>query len=223
MSTDWSQVAPEKMFAAAMQVWYECDNCGRCCIGMNGISLNSVDTERMAKFLGMKKNDFIRQYTIPSTIKPTDRWYKPVGDDHRCPFKTNTGCTKYEGRGQVCRYFPFYSMPIVDGLIKQRKMILYPDCPGMKKAYNAVIQDSKNMPKEFASEILKQDIGKVCIVFMIEDEGKIGTVSKMFRELGFAQAPDRNSMKAAARLYATAYCAMTPRRAMDKAMASNKE
>lgn len=222
MSTDWSKVTPEKLFAAAMQVWYECENCGRCCIGMNGISLNSIDTERMSKVLGMKKNDFIRQYTIPSTIQSTDRWYKPVGDDRRCPFKTDTGCSKYEGRGQVCRYFPFYAIPTLDGLKKERKLILFNDCPGMKNCYDIVLNDAKTMEKELAKHILDQDIGKMCYIFMIEDEGKIGMATRMFKELGLKQVPNRNALKAAAKLYATAYCALLTTKSLDDALAGIK-
>jgi Fe-S-cluster containining protein len=216
---DWSKLSGGELLVAAMQVSFECERCGKCCKGMQGIALNSLDTARMAKQLGIDKNDFVREYTTASLRKPSDRWYKTVGEDQRCPFLGEDGCQVYESRGQVCRFYPFYS-PMVQSRAKKTGVVtVFSSCKGMARTYQKILIQAKTLSSEVAHQILNGDIGKICYLYMVIDEGKAKTAEIIAKELGYVNLPDRESLREQAWMYATAWTSLMGERKIDGALA----
>lgn len=80
-----------------------------CCSNVN-IALPPYDLLRLRKRLGLAADEFIRQY---GDIQVLDKTLFPVvtlrmRDDEKksCPFVTPEGCTVYEDRPNICRYYP---------------------------------------------------------------------------------------------------------------------
>src|SRR5512139_878051 len=80
-----------------------------CCSNVN-IALPPYDLLRLRKRLGLAADEFIRQY---GDIQILDKTLFPVvtlkmRDDEKksCPFVTPDGCTVYEDRPNICRYYP---------------------------------------------------------------------------------------------------------------------
>lgn len=80
-----------------------------CCSNVN-IALPPYDILRMRKRLGLTAEEFIKQY---GDIQVLDKTLLPVvtlkmRDDEKksCPFVTPDGCTIYEDRPNICRYYP---------------------------------------------------------------------------------------------------------------------
>jgi Fe-S-cluster containining protein len=80
-----------------------------CCSNVN-IALPPYDLLRLRKRLGLTAEEFIKTY---GDIQVLDRTQFPVvtlrmRDDEKksCPFVTPQGCTVYEDRPNICRYYP---------------------------------------------------------------------------------------------------------------------
>ena len=80
-----------------------------CCSNVN-IALPPYDLLRLRKRLGLAAHEFIRKY---GDIQILDKTLFPVvtlkmRDDEKksCPFVTPRGCTVYEDRPNICRYYP---------------------------------------------------------------------------------------------------------------------
>ncbi|MDH4163869.1 MAG: YkgJ family cysteine cluster protein [Nitrospirota bacterium] len=80
-----------------------------CCSNVN-IALPPYDLLRLRKRLGLAADEFIKQY---GDIQVLDKTLFPVvtlrmRDDEKksCPFVTPEGCTVYEDRPNICRYYP---------------------------------------------------------------------------------------------------------------------
>ncbi len=80
-----------------------------CCSNVN-IALPPYDLLRLRKRLGLAAHEFIRKY---GDIQILDKTLFPVvtlkmRDDEKksCPFVTPQGCTVYEDRPNICRYYP---------------------------------------------------------------------------------------------------------------------
>ena len=218
MSFDWSTIKPNRLFAAAMQIGFDCERCGSCCKEVVGIALNSIDTKRMADYIGMDKTDFIREYTVASPNKPTDRWYKQ-GNDGKCPFLGETGCTQHGGRGQVCRFYPFFSPRAIQHMDDTGKATFFINCHGMLNTYLEVFTMAQYMPFDVAHEVIGGPIGKICFTYMVIDEGKDGIAKRMADSLGYANLPGREDMKELALEYGAAYSVLMGPRKLELAMA----
>ena len=80
-----------------------------CCSNVN-IALPPYDLLRLRRRLGLTAEEFIKQY---GDIQVLDKTLFPVvtlkmRDDEKksCPFVTPEGCTVYEDRPNICRYYP---------------------------------------------------------------------------------------------------------------------
>jgi uncharacterized protein len=80
-----------------------------CCSNVN-IALPPYDLLRLRKRLGLAAHEFISQY---GDIQILDKTLFPVvtlkmRDDEKksCPFVTPQGCTVYDDRPNICRYYP---------------------------------------------------------------------------------------------------------------------
>lgn len=80
-----------------------------CCSNIN-IVLPPYDLLRLRKRLGMTSEDFINQYCeieiLAKTLLPVITLKMQSDDKRSCPFVTPDGCTVYEDRPNICRYYP---------------------------------------------------------------------------------------------------------------------
>ena len=93
-----------------------CFNCGpevecftKCCHGME-IILAPYDILRLKKRLGLTSPEFLLNYTIPKQHEESSLplVLLKMGDDEEktCSFLTEKGCSVYEDRPSICRYYP---------------------------------------------------------------------------------------------------------------------
>jgi len=93
-----------------------CFNCGpevacftKCCHGME-IILAPFDILRLKKRLGLTSPEFLAKYTSPKQHEESSLplVLLKMGDDEEktCPFLTDEGCSVYEERPSICRYYP---------------------------------------------------------------------------------------------------------------------
>jgi Fe-S-cluster containining protein len=174
---------------------------------MAGIALSRVDTLRMSKHLGIPEKEFIKKYTVQNPRKPSDRHYILVGEEMRCPFLTDHGCSQYEGRGQVCRFYPWTSPENMENIKSKKPITIYQRCDGMKLTYIKILEDAEVIPVELANQILGGITGKLCFLLAIDMEGK-GAISlkKQLADIGLDKLPPADEIRAMARLYAVAFC-----------------
>lgn len=208
MKLDWDKINFMERWLAAMQISFECDMCGGCCQRMEGIAYASTDCDRMAKHMGMGRNDWMRQYTIPSTKQKGDRWIKLEGEGLRCPFLTDKGCSQYEGRSQVCRGFPYYTAEQINHIKAHENFILYKNCPGMLKTYLHMLENDKEISYRVAQQIVAGPFGQYCMLQMIKERGRGEEAKYAARELGLDDVPPVDRLKGIARTYALAYVAL---------------
>lgn len=212
---DWSKISGTELYLAAMQVSFECETCCKCCKEMVGIAYNSVDCQRMAKYLGIGVHEFMKEYTVASPRKPGDRWFKTKEPNRSCQFLGDYGCTVYEGRGQVCRAYPWFTADAVTAVRNKKPYKIFPACKGMVLSLWRTIQIAKSMSLKEAQEILKSDVGRLCWIWMVYGEGKLGTVDKICKEMGYANLPPRENLAFPARLWAAAILVIEGPRKLD--------
>jgi Fe-S-cluster containining protein len=80
-----------------------------CCSNIN-IVLPPYDLLRLRNRLGMTAEDFINQYCeieiLAKTLLPVITLKMKDDEKRSCPFVTPDGCTVYEDRPNICRYYP---------------------------------------------------------------------------------------------------------------------
>jgi len=88
-----------------------------CCIGRDEYDSPSVmpeDVQRLADYLHIRKDAFIKKYVLPlGTLVGSKRVYPSL--KHPCPFYRNHRCSLYPVRPLICRIFPFNAHP--DGIM----------------------------------------------------------------------------------------------------------
>ena len=190
-----------------MQLIHDCQKCGNCCVNMGGIAFNSSDTIRMATQLGISKNDFIKAYTRASKNKASDRWLN-VTEKEACIFWSKDGCTQYQGRGQVCRLYPFTSPELLDMVRKHRPWGIYDRCPGMKVTYKKVLEESLTFSVAGAKAIVESDLGKICVLNTVRAIYQESAAKSVAEELGLEDVPSLDRLRLIAKSYALAYVTM---------------
>jgi len=113
---------------------FGCTQCGNCCSGSPGVVLlNDDEINALAKRLEMPREQFVRDYTHPTSRGPSlNERVSPHGLD--CVFldrKTVPGravCGVYEDRPSQCRAWPFWRE-----LTRSRRnwVKASADCPGL--------------------------------------------------------------------------------------------
>ncbi|MDM8563430.1 YkgJ family cysteine cluster protein [Candidatus Marithioploca araucensis] len=79
----------------------------KCCQRID-ISLTPYDILRLKKRLGLTSNEFLAQYTVPYEMDASGMpgvKIRTADDNLACPFVTEEGCSVYEDRPTVCRYY----------------------------------------------------------------------------------------------------------------------
>jgi Fe-S-cluster containining protein len=210
MKIDWTKISEAEYLLVALQIVHECQMCGGCCQRMDGIAYCAVDAERMAKHLNMKKNDWMREMTIPSTRKAGDRWLKLTEGEKKCPYLTDHGCSVYPGRGQVCRNYPWSSAEQIERARAKKPMIIYPKCTGMNITYKKYLEASFAMDRGAAESIVKSDLKKYCYLRYIESEGRGEAAKYVAKDLGLEDVPEEQVLQGMARAYVIAMLALFP-------------
>jgi Fe-S-cluster containining protein len=193
-----------------MQLVHECDMCGGCCQKMDGIAYCIADAERMAKHLNTSKTKWMREMTVPSTRKAGDRWLKLQGEEQKCPYLTEHGCSQYPGRGQVCRRYPWSSADQITPVREGKGFKLFPKCLGMLKTYIKYLEASFGMTPETANSILNSNLKKITYLKYIEDEGRGEAAKYAAKELGLEDIPEEENLKNMAQAYVIATLSIAP-------------
>jgi len=79
-----------------------------CCADVN-IALTPYDALRLRKRLGMRSEEFIDKYLLLPKMAPGQKLpmvYLRMGEDKRCQFVSEKGCSVYEDRPWACRMYP---------------------------------------------------------------------------------------------------------------------
>ena len=84
---------------------FECTQCGTCCTGAPGlVFVSSEETEQIAHFLGMPREDFVN-----SCLRSTPRGHSiRERTNWDCWFYSDSSCTIYSVRPTQCRTYPFW-------------------------------------------------------------------------------------------------------------------
>ena len=105
-----------------------CGTCqGKCCTGESGyINVSPTETEDIALFLNLKRNDFADKYLFQYGYKYSIKEVEHNGS-YECAFydRESNGCKIYEVRPTQCRTFPFWDY------FKTRVDELKLECPGI--------------------------------------------------------------------------------------------
>jgi Fe-S-cluster containining protein len=210
MKINWSKISDREYFLVALQNIHECQMCGGCCQRMDGIAYCVTDAERMAKHLNMKKNDWMREMTVPSTRKKGDRWLKLTEGSKRCPYLTDHGCSVYPGRGQVCRNYPWSSAQQIEAIRAGQAIQFYDKCLGQYMTYKKYLEASFAMDKDTAASIIKSDLKKYSYLQYIASEGRGEAARYAAKDLGLDDVPEEEALKGMSRAYVIATLAMLP-------------
>ena len=84
---------------------FKCKRCGRCCQGESTVSLSQSEIKRIAKYLGLSEEEFLKRFTV---LKKPNRIEMKTKNGH-CIFfdeKTN-GCLIHPVKPDFCRIWPF--------------------------------------------------------------------------------------------------------------------
>jgi len=79
----------------------DCLACANCC-RVATTRVNERDIERLVKFIGMKRADFLKEYTAMTE----DEGRVLRRNEHGCVFLSGNACTVYEARPGTCQDFP---------------------------------------------------------------------------------------------------------------------
>lgn len=194
------KVLPVERQLAAMQIDFECMNCGKCCTGMEGIAYNSIDINRMAKHLGLTNTDILRNYTVQSEKKKSDRWLKTVGENRACQWRGEHGCTVYEGRGQVCRFYPYFTTINLQAIRDHKPYHVAGDCPGQVKHFRKLLVEAMLYTPIKSENFVMW--GNWCILKMIAEEGKVEMAIKGYKEYDVLKIPTYEELKPIAHMVA---------------------
>ena len=103
---------------------FSCQRCGECCKGYGGTYLSEADIDRIRRFLGMKRELFIRDFCQMSGGK----YLIVQGEGGYCKLWDQT-CTIHVVKPRMCRRWPYIKSILVD-VGNWRAMAA--SCPGMQ-------------------------------------------------------------------------------------------
>ncbi len=91
---------------------FECDQCGICCEGKNGIVVDDVkDLPRLLEYFNISKEELDNKYTLINNKKRVLR----SGEDNYCLFyDKEKSCTIHPARPDICRAWPYFRGNVVD-------------------------------------------------------------------------------------------------------------
>ena len=90
-----------KAIAKEVEAAVDCTACANCC-RVATTPVSERDIERLARFLGARRSDFLNEYTVESPEE--GRILKRTAEG--CVFLKDNLCSVYEARPQTCELFP---------------------------------------------------------------------------------------------------------------------
>lgn len=90
-----------KTIAQDVEDAIDCTSCGNCC-RVATTQITDRDAEQLAKHLGMRLNDFLRDYTVETA----DEGRILKRNENGCVFLQGNLCSVYEARPKTCEFFP---------------------------------------------------------------------------------------------------------------------
>jgi len=88
-------------FAEEIEEQIDCTACANCC-RITEIGIDERDIQKLAKFLGMSREEFLRDYTM----RASDGELILKREESGCVFLSGNLCSVYEARPQNCAKFP---------------------------------------------------------------------------------------------------------------------
>ena len=88
-------------FAAEIEAEIDCTACANCC-RVTEIGIKERDIEKLAKFVGVTRAEFLRDYSM----RAADGELILKRDENGCVFLKGNLCSVYEARPQNCAKFP---------------------------------------------------------------------------------------------------------------------
>lgn len=79
----------------------DCTQCANCC-RVATVAPTERDVEKLARFLGIAKSEFVEKYTVPDEEEGRILRRTEKG----CVFLDGNNCTIYEARPATCEHFP---------------------------------------------------------------------------------------------------------------------
>jgi hypothetical protein len=90
-----------KAIAQGVEEAIDCTACANCC-RVATTQISERDAERLAKFLGLRLSEFLRDYTVETADE--GRILKRT--ESGCVFLEGNLCSVYDARPQTCEFFP---------------------------------------------------------------------------------------------------------------------
>jgi Fe-S-cluster containining protein len=99
----------QRVFEMTRAIWasVDCTACANCCKTVRP-TLSDEDISRMARRLGVERQQFIEQYLEPGEAGPEKPWQMRTAP---CPFLKDNRCSVYEDRPGDCRDYPYLDKP----------------------------------------------------------------------------------------------------------------
>lgn len=106
-------------------IHFECQHgCSNCCKSGGVVLISDEDIPRIAKYLKLSQDDFLKRYTKKEG-KKTCLTDKEIND---CIFLENDKCRIYPVRPIQCKTFPFWPQNLKS---EKRWHIIMDECPGI--------------------------------------------------------------------------------------------
>lgn len=115
--------------------------CSNCCDQEGYVYLAESDVPRIAKFLGMPRAKFEKQYIYRTRHRR--RFRKPP--DKQCPFLDNKRCSIHPVKPVQCRTFPFWPELVED---REEWNLTGSMCPGIGKGPLIQIGEAMEIAEE---------------------------------------------------------------------------
>jgi Fe-S-cluster containining protein len=107
---------------------FSCRMCGECCYGEGGITVDRHERLRIASYLGMTHEAFVRD----CCVEKNDSFSIRCGEDGYCLFfQKGKGCKVQQVKPRRCLDWPFYEALLKD---RQAWSEAMDACPGINRA-----------------------------------------------------------------------------------------
>lgn len=128
----WDKLSHDLFEEAQSQI--SCAVCGECCRKIH-VTFSEDDSERMAKRVGMEREDFIDKY-----FTRIGGGEKDIMKERPCAFQKENLCTYYDSRGEDCRGFPWLDQP---GFRDRMTALLYEMdiCPIIRYVWTRLVRE----------------------------------------------------------------------------------
>ena len=90
-----------RKFGEEVEAEIDCTQCANCC-RVTDVGISDRDVEKLAKFIGVTKDEFLRDFTARDEANTLILKRTETG----CVFLKDNLCTVYEARPQNCANFP---------------------------------------------------------------------------------------------------------------------